>query len=169
MAYAKNKKRSNNFHNSRVRAKSSHLARSKKIENQTVQGARRTILVVIIMAMLAVILAVFSVYFFNSERVVKQKITDIATDYYENYYYPQLVGTANEKASLEQIMSHYTRAGFARVTLRQLLLFDSGRYSKSASTLTNYCDENTTYIQIFPEPPFGKSDYRIDYHYSCTF
>lgn len=168
MAHEKNKN-SNRLHASRTRIKLSNLAQAKRTDRKIFDAARRTILTTIIATMLIVILAVLLTQFSSPERVVKQKITDIVADYYENYYYPQLVGTANQDTSLDQIMSHYTKSGFARITLRQLLLFDNERYAKSADTITTYCDEDSTFVQIFPESPFGKSDYRIDYHYSCTF
>ena len=160
-------KSSHNFHASRSAAKSSRLAHRQKTSRRIFHTTKRSILTVIISAMLVVILAVLLSTFSSPERVVKSKIESIATDYYENYFYPEI--TTDNSTPLSQIMSRYEKPGFAKVTLRQLLLFDNGRYNSAATTLTKYCDENATFIQIFPTSPFSKTDYRIDYHYSCTF
>lgn len=161
------KNSSHNFHASRNTVKPSRLARKQKSSRRVFKITKRSILTVIILAMLVVILAVLLSTFASPERVVKSKVESIATDYYENYFYPEI--TEGNSTPLSQIMERYEESGFAKVTLRQLLLFDGGRHTSSTAALTAYCDENATFIQIFPTPPFSKTDYHIDYHYSCTF
>ena len=167
MAKVKHKNQSAKFHNSRMEFKSSHLSRAKTRDRRIFSTARKSILAIIILATLTVILTILLSYFTNPERIVKSKIPAIATDYYENYFYPEI--TADSTKPLDEIMSRYVTTGFARVTLRQLLLFDGERHAEAAAVLATYCDTNDTFVQFFPESPFGKTDYRVDYHYSCTF
>lgn len=166
MIKPKNKNGSSSFHTSRTRIKSSHIAHTKKLDRKIFKSSKRAVLTVIALAMLTVILTVLLSILSSPEHVVKTKISEITTDYYENYFYPHLT---ESDTPLDETMSHYTEVGFSRVSLRQLLLFDSERYAGAASTITAYCDENETFIQIYPEPPFSSSDYRIDYHYACIF
>ncbi len=160
---------SQSFHTSRSRVKPSRISARKKLDRQVFSGTKKTILVVIIFSMLIVILALLLIYFENPERLVKQRLAGITADYYENYYYPNLIGNAKDDESLAEIMSRYVEPGFATISLRQLLLFDNERYAKTAEFIKEYCDENKTYIRIHPEEPFGKMNYRVNYVYSCDF
>ena len=166
---AKAKTNSQSFHTSRTRAKSSRLSSRKQFDRQVFNATKRSVLTIIIFSMLIVILAVLFVYFNDPERLVKRKISDIATDYYESYYYPSLIGNAKDDQTLTEIMSPYATPGFATISLRQLLLYDNEHYANTAAFLKQYCDENKTFVHIYPEAPFGKKNYRIDYIYSCAF
>lgn len=123
--------------------------------------ARRSALAVILLAMLAVILTLLFATFTEPERVVTAKIEEIAADYYENYFYDRIKNYDN--------LDSYTENGFSKVSLRQLLLFDSERHASDASLLSKYCDTEMTYVRIYPEAPFKKTNYRVEYHYACTF
>jgi len=169
MVTHKNKNASASFHTSRTRIKSSHLAKQKKIDRKVFSSAKKTILTIILFSMLIVVLALLTCSFNNTERLTKQNFSSIVSDYYENYYYPNLVGTASDIDSLEKIMSRYEESGFATISLRQLLLFNEKSYTESAALLKSHCDENKTFVRIYPEAPFGKKNYRVDYTYSCTF
>ena len=149
-----------------VRAKSpiSRMSRSlkkKEHDRRVFLIARRLILAVIALAMLVVALVFLFASFMQPEKVVTTKIEGITADYYENYFYDRIKDYSN--------LGSYTESGFSRVTLRQLLLFDSERYANDASLLSKYCDTEATYVRIYPEEPFSKQDYHVDYHYACTF
>ena len=169
MTRRQNKNNSASFHASRARIKSSHLAKRKKIDRQVFASAKRSVLTIILSSMLIVILTLLITSFNNPERIVKQGLSAIVTDYYENYFYPNLIGNSSSEESLEKIMSRYTTSGFAVISLRQLLLFDNGRYAESAAVLRSHCDENKTFVRIYPEAPFGKKNYRVEPTYSYTF
>ena len=171
MASARKKPSSAKLHKSRTRIQSSRLAHTKETNRKLFFATKRAILTIIILTMLVVVLATLLSSFSSPERVVKQKIEAIASDYYENYFYPQLtaIDEMQNASTLTEKMKRYTSSGFAKVTLRQLLLFDGERYAEAAAILTTYCDENQTFVQIFPESPFGRTNYHIDYHYSCDF
>lgn len=166
MAYAKKK---NPKYTSWRRAR---LKRHNTPESHVV--ARHTISTTIIMSMIVVLLAILFSFLLNPERIAKQNVETIARDYYENYLYEAIItankiGTENEKRPLSEIMEKYAKVGFAKITLRQLLLYDPDKYPNAIANLSGYCDENGTSVQIFPVAPFGKTDYKIEYNYSCTF
>lgn len=123
--------------------------------------ARWSILGVIVVAMLTVALLVLFTSLTNPEKVVTLKIEAITADYYENYFYDRIKDYDN--------LDKYTESGFSRVALRQLLLFDSERHADDMSLISKYCDTDATYVRIYPEAPFSKTDYHVDYHYACTF
>ena len=173
MAKSSKRKKNNSIflHTPHTRVQTSRLARSRETNRKVYSASKRIVLVVIVLAMLMVVLAILLNIFSDPERVVKRKIEAITADYYENYFYPQITAVSEMQNSnnLAEKMKRYETPGFAEVSLRQLLLFDNERYAEAASILTTYCDENKTSVQIFPESPFGKTDYHVKYHYSCNF
>ena len=123
---------------------------------------QKLIIAVIIVVSIIVLISVSLVFLLDPEHRVKSDITTLATDYYENFLYQDFANTNID-------MSKYESYGFARITLRQLLLHDHEKHTDQAAFLSNYCDENTTAVKFFPEPPYTKTSYRIEYHYSCSF
>ena len=142
-------------------------AKNKKIKKLTKNPAKPIILAVIGLAGLMVILATFSAFFFTPERVVKDKIETLAKEYYENTIYENIVSNATKP--LDEIMKKYTEKGFSRIYLRQLLVLSSNTHPDYSSIITSYCNENLTSIVIYPDAPYGRTDYHINYDYSCKF
>ena len=168
---ANTKASSAKVHNSKTRAQSSRLARSKNFSRKSFRITRNIVITVIVLAMIIVVLSVFFSHITNPENIVHRKIEEITADYYENYWY-DIYSKAVEESSDKTIadsLSHYSEKGLNKVTLRTLLLFDGERNASSASTLTHYCDENDTFVKIYPTAPYGKKDYRVEYNYSCIF
>jgi len=124
---------------------------------------------VIITAMLIVAgLTVFHV-FHTPESNSKAKIESIAADYYENYFYKNILKNIADKSSLATVLSKYEKTGFSKVSLRQLLLYDNKKHSPEGAELKKYCDEKRTSIQIYPDPPYSSKDYHVSYFYACEF
>lgn len=148
------------IHESRAKVKRSRKARSQEFSRKSYIVFRKTILAVIVLAMMAVVLAVLMSFFNKPEQVVKSKIEEIAKDYYENYFY--------EKLSVDGL-DRYVKTGFTAVPLRRLLIFDNRRHAEAEAVLYTYCDPDATTIKFYPEEPFGVKDYRAEYKYTCTF
>ncbi|MBR5046126.1 hypothetical protein IKX73_00625 [Candidatus Saccharibacteria bacterium] len=131
--------------------------------------SKRSILAVIILAMLTVILTLLFSNFYDPEKLTTKRIEEITADYYETYFYPRIENYGTTDKSMSDIMSRYKETGFSKITLRQLLLFDSARHADLSKLLTKYCDPEATYVKIYPDEPYGKTDYHVDYTYSCAF
>jgi len=129
--------------------------------------AKPITLAIIGLAGLMVILATFSAFFFTPERVVKDKVETLAKEYYENTLYENIVNSTTKP--LDEVMKKYAEKGFSRIFLRQLLVLSSSTHPDYSSIITSYCNENLTSIVIYPDAPYGKSDYHIEYDYSCKF
>lgn len=152
MANAKNK------HSSRIHS------RTRFISNYETP-ARKAILVIIVIAIFAVIVSLICSFTFNTERTIKSEISNLATGYYEDYLYKSISSSGKD---INEVMQKYVDTGFSTIPLRQLILH-SPQKSSLENTMLNYCDENATLIQFFPTEPFGKTDYRVEYTYSCSF
>ena len=160
MGVKKNKK-SSKIHTKNPVVRLKQRLKKKERDRRIFLILKRVVLAVIALAMLMVILALLLKSFMEPEKVVTSKIETIVADYYENYFYDRIKDYSN--------LDNYTENGFSKVTLRQLLLFDSERHANDASLLNEYCDVEATYVRIYPEAPFSKTDYHVDYHYACTF
>ena len=163
---------SNRVHAGRSVVRQSRQSRSKETSRKVLVVARRTILAVIILAMMTVVLAAVVQSYATPENMVKREVEAIARDYYENYFYQSIIdanSVAEEKKTLDEMMGRYVTPGFAKVSLQQLLLYDSQKHAGAGRLLKEYCDADKTYIKAFPVAPFGQTDYRVEYHYSCNF
>lgn len=127
------------------------------------------IIIVIILCMLSVITAVIYNLFSKPENIVKAKISEISSDYYENYLYKNFNFEKYSSEDFANFMQKYENVGLTTTTLRQLLLYDHQKNADVAPLLKKYCDENTTFIKFYPEQPYSKTSYRVEYTYSCEF
>ncbi len=125
----------------------------------------------------AIILCIILVFFnlgahaiLDPKRMAETEMESIAKDYYENYYYDQFIQNVPE-SDLAMAFQTYTDYGFPRVYLRELLLFDNSRHASSRAMFEGQyiCNTNNTAIQIVPYAPFGKTDYRVNYFYDCSY
>lgn len=132
-------------------------------------GTQKTIIIVIILAILVTIVAVIISFFLKPESLTKARIEGLAADYYENYVYENLINSDQFSGDLNSTMNRYKETGFTPVTLRQLILHDQEKTSGISDSLREYCDIERTTIRFFPESPFSRKDYRIDYNYVCNF
>ena len=146
----------------------------------TYRIAKNAILTVIATAMLMVLVFTIFSLIATPEFLTKREIETITADYYENYFYPNILSSnsltlsqvkspQDAESLLSNILDKYTETGFSRITLNQLLLFDNRRHYSAAASLANYCNLDNTIIKIYPEPPYTINSYHADYDYSCKF
>lgn len=145
--------------------------RSTKSKKYCYSPIQKLILSVIFTVILVVIIALAITFFHKPENLVKSKIASIASDYYENYFYKNLVNSEKyaEIQNLDNILGKYKDSGLSSLNLRQLLLYNNQKNSDSAPFLKKYCNEENTYVKFYPEPPYSKTSYRTEYTYSCNF
>lgn len=136
---------------------------------KTLSGIQKTIIIVIALAIIVTLAAVIISFFLQPERLTKSRIESLASDYYENYLYENFINSDKFSGDLESAMSRYTETGFTSITLRQLILHDQEKTASIADSLKANCDIEQTTIKFFPESPFSRKDYRVDYRYVCNF
>ena len=133
------------------------------------EAERITIIVVIVIAMLIVAAATAIRLFDTPERNVKSKMDSVVSDYYENYFYEKLAKASATNKSFDQAMEKYREPGFARIDFNQLFLYDNKKHNDIAPLITKYCDAEKSFVIIYPDPPYGKTDYHTQFYYSCEF
>lgn len=130
---------------------------------------KRIVLVAIGLTMAAVVIALISAFVFDDEKMVKSKMEGLAKEYYESYIYINLIDDTMSDEKVAELMDNYGLKGFAPVNLRQLLLHDRQNHIDDIEYIRRYCDENRTTVRFFPEAPFEKEDYRVEFRYDCEF
>ena len=133
--------------------------------------AKTIILTVIILTFLVVIIAVICSLIFTPETITKSNLNKLATDYYENYYYESIVNSKEFNAldNVDSTMEKYTEKGFPKIKLRQLILQNQSRNQPLTDQIIKYCDEESTFVTFYPELPFDRTSYHIEFDYSCLF
>ncbi|MBR3252654.1 hypothetical protein IKF84_01105 [Candidatus Saccharibacteria bacterium] len=141
------------------------------------RAARTSVLTVIATIMLIVIGFNIFCLVVTPEKLVKDEITAITSDYYENYFYNKVLdnnslSTDNadfNASAMEKILKNYTNRGFASISLRQLLLSDDQKHIAATEHLEKYCNLDRSNIKIYPEAPYNRQNYHVEYSYSCKF
>ena len=131
--------------------------------------ARRVVVGVIVATIVVVIVGLIASFFCNNERITQKKIDEMAREYYEGFIYPNLINGSMSQSEIAEAMKRYEKWGFAPVALRQLLLYDGKKNMQEGGFVKNYCDENNTKAKIYPEAPYDKKSYRIEYEYKCEY
>ena len=144
--------------------------RSRKSKKSQENFAKKIILGIIIFTAIIILgLTIFAAIFTNENRV-KSAISNIATDYYENYFYENLLRSPDfPKDHPEDVLEEYQSSGLSVLTLRDLLLYDDQKHFSERDFLTKFCDEGKTYIHFYPDEPYTRNSYHVEYTYSCNF
>ena len=143
----------------------------RKKSHKTISPIPLTVLIIIIIVSIVVAIAFLFSAFTSTESIVKDKISALTKNFYENHLYVGIANSNNsaDRNTFENTMQQYAEDGFGIIRLRQILHFNSEMSAHEKDLITSYCDENRTYVKIYPESPFGPESYRAEYHYSCNF
>ena len=166
MAYARNRKRRRGS-NWPDRGLSFKSPRTPVAAYRYAVTPKKVILTVIFVAVFVVIIATICSILLNPERLVPKKSEALARDYYEFYFYEGMLNSENYSGNPEKALSEYQQTGIAPQTLRSLYLLD--KENDNAKYLLKYCDGDETVFRFFPEPPYARNSYRVDYTYSCNY
>ena len=122
-------------------------------------------------AVIIIVLVILSItVFFNKERIITNKVKKMAYEYYSEYYYDSLK-EGREKEDFEKIMAKFSGIGF-KISLDNIVNIKNGKYKEEVESLGSKkkkCDKLNTRAIIYPEKPYGKTDYRIEVELDCGF
>ena len=122
--------------------------------------------------LLAIVLAVVLIVVFGNSTGKKKveletELKELGKDFYENFYYDLVV----KDHGVDQI-SKFKDVGI-KVDLSNLERYKSENVEKVklfVNPKTNEeCNKNNSKVIIYPEDPYGKTNYRIDIELDCGF
>ena len=140
-----------------------------KRRNEAV-AARRFVVIGVLVSTVMVGVSLFVTVYFNPEAVAKRKFEELATTYYEDYYYDKFMAEIDSEVK-EEKLKLFEQTGFQPVLLRQLLLYQNGKYANYKQYFEKKgfsCDRNKTSAKFYPVAPYGKKDYTVKYEYNCS-
>lgn len=133
-------------------------------------AARRFVVIGVLVSAVMVGVSLFVTVYFDPEKVAQRKFEELATTYYEDYYYDKFMSEIDPELK-EERLKMYETTGFQPVLLRQLLLYQNGKYASYKGYFDKdgfSCDKNKTSAKFYPVAPYGKTDYTVKYEYSCA-
>ncbi|MDO5481324.1 MAG: hypothetical protein Q4F60_03210 [Candidatus Saccharibacteria bacterium] len=138
-----------------------------KSQKQNKNPINIILIMIIVACVIGIGALIFSKSYFATENQVQREIEALAADYYENYLYENYflkIPEADRRAEFEQ----YLGRGMNPVYLREILNYSKDKHSESVKIFqTARCDTNSTSVKYFPEEPYGRSDFRVEYKLSC--
>ena len=155
-----------------VSSKSSRTAKSYRHNQQRrnrLPWLRNLILIIILAATATIVTVIIMANISKPENQITSRISALASDYYESTFYENLISSDNYSGNPADALSKYTDYGLSPITLRQLLLNDQVKTAEDANYLLEYCDENRTSVKFYPESPYSRTDYHVEYTYSCEY
>ena len=132
--------------------------------------ARRFVTIGVLVSAVMVGVSLFVTVYFDPEKVAQRKFEELATTYYEDYYYDKFMSEIDPELK-EKKLEVFEQTGFQPVLLRQLLLYQNGKYASYKGYFEKdgfNCDKNKTSAKFYPVKPYGKKDYTVKYDYSCA-
>lgn len=144
----------------------------RKVEPQSSPFAKIIILGVIFASILFVLLDLFLLTVFTEERITKYYIEDLASDYYENYFYEGVINSDSFKeggSNLESAMKDYGQYGLPAIALKDLITHEGQKTAPHADYVLRRCDDTATTVKFLPYSPYNRTDYAIEYTYACNF
>lgn len=108
----------------------------------------------------------------NQEEKLDKKLVEIGTEFYEEFYYEQIVSGKSE-AEVEEFLGRFAEIGI-KVDLDNLSRFDEKKYSNLAEIFVNEkdkvaCSIHNTRAIIYPQAPYTKTDHKVEAELDCGF
>lgn len=134
---------------------------------------KNTIVAIIAVVVIVVLVIVGGMFLMNKKdnrKELEKSLEEMGRDFYENFYYDQIGGSADERTSL---LSKFTTVGI-KIDLDNLGRYNNGEYKDKISEFTNKktkekCSKTDTKVVVYPKSPYGKTDYKMEIELDCGF
>ena len=153
----------------RKNSKALHKSRLNVAEYGENKVIKRVVLTVIALAIVAVAVMLVCTLMEKNGSISKATIERMAADYYENYTYEKSVNDTMTKEEIAKMLGKYEESGLSKVSLRQLILNTGSADTDEAKNLKRHCDEDKTNVIFYPQAPYEKKSYRMEFRYECDF
>lgn len=102
------------------------------------------------------------------EEILHQYLQEMGIDYYENYYYEQI---GNDENYRREFLEKFIDSGI-KIDLNKLLSYNEEFNQEKINAFKDpktsvKCNEENSYIMIYPEKPYLKENYHFDVVLTC--
>lgn len=105
----------------------------------------------------------------SNEKKLNANLTKLGRQFYEEFYYPS---QEKSQSDVKEFVKKFEKTGIkinleniAKISKVDKALVDSMVNKKTKEK----CDAKNTTVTIYPEKPYGKSDYKIEVNLECGF
>ena len=105
----------------------------------------------------------------SNEKKLNANLTKLGRQFYEEFYYPS---QEKSQSDVKEFVKKFEKTGIkinleniARISKVDKALVDSMVNKKTKEK----CDAKNTIVTIYPEKPYGKSNYKIEVNLECGF
>lgn len=144
-----------------------------KIGKESIFMNNKKKIVVFIAIILIVILIVILFFTLNkksNEKELETSLSQMGKKFYENFYYDQINSSTEEANSL---LSNFSTIGI-KINLENLGKYNNEEFKQDIKKFKNSltgekCNSTNTKVIIYPESPYGKTDYKVEVELDCGF
>jgi hypothetical protein len=105
----------------------------------------------------------------SNEKKLNANLTKLGRQFYEEFYYPS---QEKSQSDVKEFVKKFEKTGIkinleniAKISKVDKALVDSMVNKKTKEK----CDAKNTTVTIYPEKPYGKSNYKIEVNLECGF
>jgi len=138
--------------------------------------SRKNVLIIKLSIMAIILLFIIFGFIFNKMNLfakvdLKESLKEMATDFYENFYYNQVGQLENDEVDKTKFLEEFKSVGI-KISLKNLEEYDDGKYVEEIAKFVNSktkkpCNKYNTRATIYPKEPYGKTDYEIEINLEC--
>lgn len=128
----------------------------------------KTIAIILLILFIVALGYLLYYYFFGGtqEQVIEKKLSRMASKFYKDFYYDDLVekkGSANDAI---EYLKGYKDKGL-KVSYSNLKEYYDEFGNSMNYTDLSVCDEDNTFVLIYPKSPYSNKDFTIGYKLDC--
>ncbi len=148
---------------------------TKKISNKKVQKKilNKKFFIIFFSVITLIVVLVISLVLINNmtnEKKLKTTLENYGRSWYEDYYY---LSTGENDEAKTKYLSNFNNVGI-KISLDNILRYEKTLKHYKEVTWTNNktneaCNADTTMVTIYPQEPYGVSDYQISIYLDCGF
>lgn len=122
-------------------------------------------------AVVVIAIVVGLILFLNksNEKQLNTNLTKLGKQFYENFYYPS---QEKSQEDVKEFVKKFEKTGI-KVNLENIAKVskvDKDLVKSMVNSKTKKdCDKSESYVIIYPEKPYGKTNYKIEVNLECGF
>ena len=122
-------------------------------------------------AVVVIAIVVGLILFLNksNEKQLNANLTKLGKQFYENFYYPSQEKSQDD---VKEFVKKFEKTGI-KVNLENIAKVskvDQDLVKSMVNSKTKKeCDKTESYVIIYPEKPYGKTNYKIEVNLECGF
>ncbi len=105
----------------------------------------------------------------SNEKVLTANLTKLGEQFYTEFYYPS---QEKSQEDVKEFVKKFEKTGI-KVNLENIAKVSKVDQDLVKSMVNNKtkkeCDKTASYVIIYPEKPYGKTDYKVEVNLDCGF